>query len=65
MDGYENLIKSKSWVAIKDAERAVFAAQRAMEHEGFSSDYVYAARLELTTAENNLRAHFKSAAIQS
>ena len=61
MDGYENLVKTASWKAIKSAETALFTAQRAMEHEGFSSDFVFSARLELGKAENQLRAHFKYA----
>lgn len=54
MDGYEGMIETEKWKALKIALAKVFDAQKSAERKGFSK-----ARLRLADAENNLRSHFK------
>jgi hypothetical protein len=61
MDGYDRLIETKSWAAIRAADSALFDAQQAMKKEGFEFEggFAFDARRTLAQAENNLRFKFK------
>jgi predicted transcriptional regulator len=61
MDGFRELSASPMWAALKKAEAAAFKAQQVCRKHGFdmAAALIYGARLDLGSAENNLRHQFK------
>ena len=60
MDGYEEMVKKKTWAALKRAQEAVFDVQAALKADGFPDmGEEYNARIELGRLENRLRFYFK------
>ena len=65
MDGYEQMIKTKTWAALKKAQEAVFNVQVALKEDGFADvGEEYDARIELGKIENRLRFWFKHKSVQ-
>lgn len=62
MDGYEQMVETGMWKALKQAQDAVYAAQEEFRKSGFATDRIFQAGLLLTGVENGLRQYFKDKA---
>lgn len=59
MDGFEELSETEVWAKLKIAKEACWEFQNSLQMHGFSTDDAFQARCHLTTAENQLRFHYK------
>lgn len=59
MDGYDQMIESESWKALKKASLALFDLQTALYNAGLDTQSSFEVRLRLGVVEGFLRAHFK------